>query len=212
MPDREMVESHNWYNSHSDSRGTGPFRIFDTASCGAGFFHPTFLAGLYLYCSTGKQGLSINIEKRQLIPLRKFLQKQFESKKLLEMRGPAKDANALKVGCELFFAVDFINRLFGASHVDAFDVDPNMAFCKVPFYEPSGFFGAGFTKPWVKYPAVGHGQAIGDCTDLEFIAGVGVHPLRHNHFHLNDQLVVDQRLGGEQCFAAKPGAGMKPVK
>jgi len=128
MSDREVVESHNRYNSYPDSRGTGPFRILDTASCGAGFFHPSFFTGVYLYCSTGKQGLSINIEKRRLIPLRKFLQKQFEFKKLFEMGEPALDANAFEVGCELSFAVDFLCRRFGTSHVDAFDRDPKMMF------------------------------------------------------------------------------------
>lgn len=61
-----------------------------------------------------------------LSPLRNYLQKHVESKKLFELGGAAKNATVLEVGCGAGYAVDLIYRRFGVRHVDAFDVDLRM--------------------------------------------------------------------------------------
>ncbi len=61
-----------------------------------------------------------------LSPLRRFLQDHFETRRLLEMGGPARGARALEVGCGPGFGIDLLYNRFKVSSVDAFDVDPKM--------------------------------------------------------------------------------------
>lgn len=59
-------------------------------------------------------------------PIRAALQRWFEAPRLLRMGGPVTGGTALEIGCGHGIGVTIILNVFGASHVDAFDLDPNM--------------------------------------------------------------------------------------
>jgi len=72
--------------------------------------------------------MKLNFIERLFIisPIRPFLQKHLEARQLLKLGGPIPGAKALEVGCGPGGGIDLIYHLFGASSVDAFDVDPKM--------------------------------------------------------------------------------------
>lgn len=57
---------------------------------------------------------------------RALVQRHFEARRLLTMGGPVQGGVALEVGCGRGVGVEAILDLFGAGHVDAFDLDPDM--------------------------------------------------------------------------------------
>src|SRR5688500_19029410 len=59
-------------------------------------------------------------------PVRASLQRQFEAKRLLAMGGDVRGGRALEIGCGRGVGTEIILEVFGASHVDAFDLDPDM--------------------------------------------------------------------------------------
>jgi ubiquinone/menaquinone biosynthesis C-methylase UbiE len=59
-------------------------------------------------------------------PVRAAIQRHFEARRLLAMGGPLSGGSALEVGCGRGVGVELILDLFGASRVDAFDLDPRM--------------------------------------------------------------------------------------
>jgi len=59
-------------------------------------------------------------------PIRAAFQRFFEARRLLRMGGACADGNALEIGCGRGVGIELILDLFGARHVDAFDVDPEM--------------------------------------------------------------------------------------
>lgn len=59
-------------------------------------------------------------------PIRSAIQRHFEAKRLLAMGGPMNGGRALEVGCGRGIGTEIILDLFGADHVDAFDLDPDM--------------------------------------------------------------------------------------
>jgi len=73
--------------------------------------------------------MKLNFLERLFIisPIRPLLQKHLEARQLLKLGGPVPGAKALEVGCGPGGGIDLIYHLFGASSVDAFDVDPKMA-------------------------------------------------------------------------------------
>jgi len=60
------------------------------------------------------------------IPLRAIPQRHFVAKRLLKMGGATGQGTALEIGCGRGIGVEIILDLFGAAHVDAFDLDPRM--------------------------------------------------------------------------------------
>lgn len=67
------------------------------------------------------------IEKRMMNnPVREAIQRRLEARKLLELGGKMKGGVALEVGCGRGVGVQLILDEFGADHVDAFDLDPDM--------------------------------------------------------------------------------------
>ena len=61
-----------------------------------------------------------------LSPVRPFLQRHLEAKQLLEMGGVMNGGQALEIGCGPGGGINLIYDVFGASTVDAFDLDPRM--------------------------------------------------------------------------------------
>ena len=59
-------------------------------------------------------------------PARAALQRRFEAPRLFAMGGPVHDGHALELGCGRGIGVEAIFDDFGASRVDAFDLDPQM--------------------------------------------------------------------------------------
>lgn len=59
-------------------------------------------------------------------PVRALLQRHFEARRLLEMGGPLHGGRALEIGCGRGVGTELLFELFGASEVDAFDLDPHM--------------------------------------------------------------------------------------
>lgn len=59
-------------------------------------------------------------------PIRAALQRHYEARKLLRMGGKMEGGRALEVGCGRGVGTELILELFGADHVDAFDLDPRM--------------------------------------------------------------------------------------
>lgn len=59
-------------------------------------------------------------------PLRAFVQRHYEVPQLLRLGGRCPGAAALEVGCGRGVGVQLILDQFGARHVDAFDLDPEM--------------------------------------------------------------------------------------
>ena len=59
-------------------------------------------------------------------PLRAAIQRRFEAPRLLRMGGAMDGGRALEVGCGRGVGTELILDLFGADHVDAFDLDPRM--------------------------------------------------------------------------------------
>ncbi len=59
-------------------------------------------------------------------PVRAFVQRRFEAKRLLAMGGPMSGGTALEVGCGRGVGAELILSVFGAENVDAFDLDPHM--------------------------------------------------------------------------------------
>jgi ubiquinone/menaquinone biosynthesis C-methylase UbiE len=59
-------------------------------------------------------------------PIRAAIQRRFEAKRLLAMGGPMGGGRALEVGCGRGVGIEAILDLFGATAVDAFDLDPRM--------------------------------------------------------------------------------------
>jgi len=59
-------------------------------------------------------------------PVRAAVQRRVEARRLLEMGGPMRGGTALEVGCGRGVGVEIILDLFGAEHVDAFDLDSRM--------------------------------------------------------------------------------------
>ena len=72
--------------------------------------------------------MKLNFLERLFIisPIRPFLQKHLEARQLLKLGGPVPGAKALEVGCGPGGGIDLIYHFFGASSVDAFDVDLEM--------------------------------------------------------------------------------------
>ncbi|MFO0762658.1 MAG: class I SAM-dependent methyltransferase [Byssovorax sp.] len=66
-------------------------------------------------------------EKRMMNnPVRQAVQRWFEAERLLAMGGPVAGGHALEIGCGRGAGVELILDMFGASRVDAFDLDPDM--------------------------------------------------------------------------------------
>jgi len=59
-------------------------------------------------------------------PVRAAIQRHFEAARLLHMGGPMRGGHALEVGCGRGVGTELILDVFGASSVDAFDLDPRM--------------------------------------------------------------------------------------
>jgi ubiquinone/menaquinone biosynthesis C-methylase UbiE len=59
-------------------------------------------------------------------PIRASVQRHFEAARLLGMGGPVGGGRALELGCGRGVGVELILDRFGASSVDAFDLDPAM--------------------------------------------------------------------------------------
>jgi ubiquinone/menaquinone biosynthesis C-methylase UbiE len=59
-------------------------------------------------------------------PVRAFVQRHFEAKRLLSMGGPMSGGTALEVGCGRGVGSELILNIFCADKVDAFDLDPHM--------------------------------------------------------------------------------------
>jgi len=59
-------------------------------------------------------------------PIRAAVQRRVEAKRLLEMGGAMRGGTALEIGCGRGVGVEIILDLFGAEHVDAFDLDSRM--------------------------------------------------------------------------------------
>lgn len=59
-------------------------------------------------------------------PVRAAIQRRFEAPKLFRMGGGLNGGRALEVGCGRGVGTELILELFGAGHVDAFDLDPRM--------------------------------------------------------------------------------------
>jgi ubiquinone/menaquinone biosynthesis C-methylase UbiE len=59
-------------------------------------------------------------------PIRAAVQRHVEAKRFLEMGGSLGGGKALEIGCGRGVGVEIILDLFGAEHVDAFDLDPRM--------------------------------------------------------------------------------------
>jgi ubiquinone/menaquinone biosynthesis C-methylase UbiE len=59
-------------------------------------------------------------------PVRAAVQRRFEAQRLLAMGGPVPGAKALEVGCGRGVGTELVLDVFGAQHVDAFDLDPDM--------------------------------------------------------------------------------------
>lgn len=59
-------------------------------------------------------------------PLRAFVQRNFGVRRLLRIGGPMHGGVALEIGCGRGVGAELILELFGASTVDAFDLDPRM--------------------------------------------------------------------------------------
>jgi ubiquinone/menaquinone biosynthesis C-methylase UbiE len=72
--------------------------------------------------------MHLNWVERALMnnPLRAAVQRHVEARRLLRLGGAAKGATALELGCGRGIGVEIILDLFGAEHVDAFDLDPRM--------------------------------------------------------------------------------------
>ena len=58
-------------------------------------------------------------------PVRAALQRRFEAKRLLTMGGRV-EGRALEIGCGRGVGTELVLDVFGAAHVDAFDLDPDM--------------------------------------------------------------------------------------
>ena len=59
-------------------------------------------------------------------PLRAAMQRHVEARRFLRMGGPQRGARALEIGCGRGLGVELILDVFGATQVDAFDLDPRM--------------------------------------------------------------------------------------
>ncbi|MBI5504476.1 MAG: class I SAM-dependent methyltransferase [Deltaproteobacteria bacterium] len=59
-------------------------------------------------------------------PLRAAIQRRFEARRLLRMGGRIPGGAALELGCGRGVGIELILDVFGASGVDAFDLDPRM--------------------------------------------------------------------------------------
>lgn len=59
-------------------------------------------------------------------PIRAAIQRRFEAERLAEMGGRLRGGRALEVGCGRGVGIEIILDRFGASEVDAFDLDPRM--------------------------------------------------------------------------------------
>lgn len=59
-------------------------------------------------------------------PLRAAVQRRFEAPRLIAIGGPMSGGRALEVGCGNGYGSTLVLGAFGADHVDAFDLDPDM--------------------------------------------------------------------------------------
>ena len=59
-------------------------------------------------------------------PFRASIQRRWEARRLLAMGGPTEGGRALEIGCGRGVGIELILEMFGASQVDAFDLDPRM--------------------------------------------------------------------------------------
>jgi ubiquinone/menaquinone biosynthesis C-methylase UbiE len=59
-------------------------------------------------------------------PVRAASQRYFEARRLLDLGGRMRGGNALEVGCGRCVGIEIILGTFGATHVDGFDLDPDM--------------------------------------------------------------------------------------
>jgi ubiquinone/menaquinone biosynthesis C-methylase UbiE len=59
-------------------------------------------------------------------PVRAAVQRRFEARRLLAMGGPMRGERALEIGCGRGVGTELVLDVFGAKHVDAFDLDPEM--------------------------------------------------------------------------------------
>lgn len=68
-----------------------------------------------------------SIEKAMMNnPIRAYIQRHYEAKKLLSMGGPVKGGRVLEIGCGQGVGAEIIFDLFLANNVEAFDLDPKM--------------------------------------------------------------------------------------
>ena len=70
----------------------------------------------------------LNVVEKAMMnnPVRAAIQRHFEARRLLEMGGPMRGGHALEIGCGRGVGTELIFERFGASRVDAFDLDPHM--------------------------------------------------------------------------------------
>lgn len=59
-------------------------------------------------------------------PIRASIQRRFEAPRLFAMGGGVEGGRALEIGCGRGVGTQIILEQFGAAHVDAFDLDPDM--------------------------------------------------------------------------------------
>lgn len=72
--------------------------------------------------------MKLNFLERLFItsPVRPLIQRHLEARQLLKMGGTISGKRALEIGCGPGSGIDLIYNRFGASTVDAFDMDPQM--------------------------------------------------------------------------------------
>ncbi len=59
-------------------------------------------------------------------PVRAWIQRHWEARRLLKMGGPLENGRALEIGCGRGVGTELIFDVFRAATVDAFDLDPRM--------------------------------------------------------------------------------------
>jgi len=72
--------------------------------------------------------MQLNAIEKMMInnPLRRFVQRRYETPRLLAMTGPLDGKRALEIGCGQGFGMKIILEQFGAASVQGFDLDPKM--------------------------------------------------------------------------------------
>ena len=70
----------------------------------------------------------LNVAEKLMMnnPVRAAVQRHYEARQLLDLGGRMEGGRALEVGCGRGVGVQLVLEEFGATHVDAFDLDPDM--------------------------------------------------------------------------------------